>query len=125
MPSERRFPPPWTIEERVESFIVHDATGQALGYFYFEDEPGSAQRRSCLASTRPGRGTSPSCRSCGGGMAESCGITASVLGAPDHTQARARSEAGTKQKPPSDHEALAKALNAALKPPHKEGDDGT
>ena len=39
MPSARRFPPPWTIEERVESFIVHDATGQALGYFYFEDEP--------------------------------------------------------------------------------------
>jgi hypothetical protein len=42
MPS-RRFPPPWTIEERTESFIVKDATGQALGYFYFDDEP---QRRS-------------------------------------------------------------------------------
>jgi len=39
MPS-RRFPPPWTIEEHSESFIVKDATGQALGYFYFEDEPG-------------------------------------------------------------------------------------
>jgi len=36
----RRFPPPWTIEEHAESFIVKDATGQALGYFYFEDEPG-------------------------------------------------------------------------------------
>ena len=33
-------PAPWTIEERAESFIVRDATGQALGYFYFEDEPG-------------------------------------------------------------------------------------
>jgi hypothetical protein len=39
----RRFPPPWTIEEHTESFIVRDATGQALGYFYFDDEP---QRRS-------------------------------------------------------------------------------
>jgi hypothetical protein len=35
----RRFPPPWTVEERTESFIVHDAKGQKLGYFYFEDEP--------------------------------------------------------------------------------------
>ncbi len=34
-------PPPWTIEEHNDAcFIVRDATGQALGYFYFEDEPG-------------------------------------------------------------------------------------
>ncbi len=43
MTESRRFPPPWRIEERKESFIVKDATGQALGYFYFDDEP---QRRS-------------------------------------------------------------------------------
>jgi hypothetical protein len=41
----RRFPPPWSVEERGESFIVHDATGQALGHFYFDDEP---SRRSNL-----------------------------------------------------------------------------
>jgi hypothetical protein len=34
----RRFPPPWTVEENAESFTVRDATGQALGYVYFEDE---------------------------------------------------------------------------------------
>ena len=35
MPSVRRFPPPWMIEEHAELFI-----GQALGYFYFgNDEP--------------------------------------------------------------------------------------
>ena len=40
MPSARRFPPPWMIEEHNNAcFIVKDATGQALGYFYFENEP--------------------------------------------------------------------------------------
>jgi len=37
---ERRFPLPWSIEELTESFVVQDATGQALAYVYFEDEPG-------------------------------------------------------------------------------------
>jgi hypothetical protein len=37
----RRFPSPWTIDEANNAcFIVRDYTGQALGYFYFEDEPG-------------------------------------------------------------------------------------
>ena len=41
MPSAHRFPLPWIIEEHNNAcFIVKDATGQALGYFYFEDEPG-------------------------------------------------------------------------------------
>jgi hypothetical protein len=42
-PTARRFPPPWTIDEHPELFIVRDATGFALGYFYFDDE---ASRRS-------------------------------------------------------------------------------
>jgi hypothetical protein len=41
MPSARRFPPPWTVEENNNAcFIVRDKNGQALGYFYFEEEPG-------------------------------------------------------------------------------------
>jgi hypothetical protein len=39
MSAQRRFPPPWSIEEHQESFIVKDANGQALAYLYFEDEP--------------------------------------------------------------------------------------
>ncbi len=41
MPSARRLPPPWTIDGANDAcFIVRDSTGQALGYFYFEEEPG-------------------------------------------------------------------------------------
>ncbi len=40
-PAPRRFPPPWTIDETNDAcFIVRDKDGQALGYFYFEEEPG-------------------------------------------------------------------------------------
>jgi hypothetical protein len=55
MPSARRFPPPWTVEENNDAcFIVRDNTGQALGYFYFEDEPG---RRSAAKLLTPSPAT--------------------------------------------------------------------
>jgi hypothetical protein len=61
MPSARRFPPPWTIEEANNAcFIVRDSTGQALGYFYFEEDRcvSSARRDLCggaLSNERPYR----------------------------------------------------------------------
>jgi endo-1,4-beta-D-glucanase Y len=36
----RRFPQPWSIEETEACYIARDASGQALAYVYFEDEPG-------------------------------------------------------------------------------------
>jgi hypothetical protein len=29
---ERRFPPPWSVEEQDACFVVRDANGQALAY---------------------------------------------------------------------------------------------
>jgi hypothetical protein len=43
--NSRRFPPPWTVEELDACFVVSDANGQKLGYFYYEEEPG---RRSAV-----------------------------------------------------------------------------
>jgi hypothetical protein len=37
---QRRFPPPWSVEETDACFIVRDKNGQALAYVYFEEEPG-------------------------------------------------------------------------------------
>jgi hypothetical protein len=36
----RRFPPPWSVEDTDACYIVRDASGQALAYVYFEEEPG-------------------------------------------------------------------------------------
>jgi hypothetical protein len=38
--SGRRFPPPWTVEDRDACFIVKDRNGYALAYVYYEEEPG-------------------------------------------------------------------------------------
>jgi hypothetical protein len=38
--SQRRFPPPWSVEEQAARFTVSGSAGQKLAYVYFEDEPG-------------------------------------------------------------------------------------
>jgi hypothetical protein len=49
----RRFPPPWTIDEANDAcFIVRDNTGQALGYFYFDDEPHSRSETILFSHSR-------------------------------------------------------------------------
>jgi hypothetical protein len=54
MPTARRFPPPWIVEEHTDvCFIVKDAIGQALGYFYFEEEPGRRSAAKVLAKASP------------------------------------------------------------------------
>jgi hypothetical protein len=52
MPSARRFPPLWIVDEHTESFIVRDANGQALGYFYFEMNRSAARWMSAVRQLR-------------------------------------------------------------------------
>jgi len=40
--SGRSFPSPWTVEELNDCFVVRDANGQALGHFYYEEEPAAS-----------------------------------------------------------------------------------
>ena len=39
VPTPRRFPPPWIVEDHLACFIVKDSDGQALAYVYYEEEP--------------------------------------------------------------------------------------
>jgi len=39
--SNRRFPSPWSVEERETCFAVRDKKGQPLAYIDFEDDAGS------------------------------------------------------------------------------------
>jgi hypothetical protein len=40
MSLSRCFPSPWSIEDIGTAFVVKDSSGQKLGYFYYEEEPG-------------------------------------------------------------------------------------
>jgi hypothetical protein len=52
----RRFPPPWIVIEKESSFWVQDATGQTVGWFYFQEDTykaeklAGAQRRARLSA---------------------------------------------------------------------------
>jgi hypothetical protein len=76
--SERRFPPPWSVEELDACFVVKDSAAQKLAYVYFEDEPGRRSaaklltrdeaRRGCYSARReqrsPGKSGLVSCQRC-------------------------------------------------------------
>ena len=60
----RRFPPPWTIDETAECFIVRDTTGQALGYFYFHGGKSTSGTKRLSKEEARWRSTWRSFRSC-------------------------------------------------------------
>jgi len=49
---DRRFTPPWDIEDNGACFIVRDNNGQALSYVYYENEPGCSRRRIAINITK-------------------------------------------------------------------------
>jgi hypothetical protein len=44
-PEQRRFRPPWTVEDLAGCLVVRAAGGQELAYVYYEDDP---RRRSIV-----------------------------------------------------------------------------
>jgi hypothetical protein len=44
VPTERRFPPPWSVEETAACFVVKDGAGQKLAYGYFEMSRGDERQ---------------------------------------------------------------------------------
>jgi hypothetical protein len=45
MPTTRRFSPPWSIGDLGAAFVVKDSAGQKLGYFYYEEERSTLDRK--------------------------------------------------------------------------------
>ncbi len=41
--TERRFPPPWTVETIPGGLVVRDANGQSLAYIYSRETPADAR----------------------------------------------------------------------------------
>ena len=56
MKSERRFPPPWSVDELDAGFVVRDHNGQQLAYLYFEDEAGRRSAAKLLTKDEARRG---------------------------------------------------------------------
>ena len=60
---DRRFPPPWSVNELEACFVVKDGAGQKLAYVYFEDEPGRRSAAKLLTKDEARRIAAKSCRS--------------------------------------------------------------
>jgi hypothetical protein len=53
--TERRFPPPWTVERIPGDLKVVDANGQSLAYVYSRESPTDARTAGVLTEDEAGR----------------------------------------------------------------------
>jgi hypothetical protein len=52
--TERRFPPPLSVEDIGAACVVKDSAGQELGYFYYDEEPGRRDGSGTVKEKSPG-----------------------------------------------------------------------
>ncbi len=53
--TERRFPPPWTVEAIPGELVVRDANGQSLAYIYSRENPNDARQAKVLTEDETAR----------------------------------------------------------------------
>jgi hypothetical protein len=70
---ERRFPPPWIVEETPACFIVRDGNEQTLAYVYCEDEPGRRSAAKLLTKDEARRVAANIAQAAGPSPARYCG----------------------------------------------------
>ena len=46
--TDRRFPPPWTVEKIPGGLVVRDANGQSLAYVYYSENDSNAHMAKVL-----------------------------------------------------------------------------
>jgi hypothetical protein len=66
--TERRFPPPWSVEERPACFIVCDSAGQKLAFVYFEEESGRRRGAKLLSKDEARRIAAKIAKAAGAGI---------------------------------------------------------
>jgi hypothetical protein len=59
----RRFAPPWSIEDIGTAYVVKDGGGRKLAYIHYEDEAGGRRRRCSRKTRRGGCDGLPRCQS--------------------------------------------------------------